>query len=181
MGVLMDDYRQVVSGPDGGIVLNKDPYIFAHQMFMGIILSEMDKFPGREIIAFHYDEHSRASLLQNSWDGYKKCNPNWAKSAGILEPRDDKKCVPIQVADLLAHTTTRMFRQWRDDPDAAVASLKGWLKSNLMRVPYANAEFLRLLVAGNVERFRAMGAKGGLLLPEIKSALHKTANRMRQQ
>ena len=166
MGVLMNDYRQVVGEPDGGIVLNKDPYVFGHQMFMGIILSEMDKFPGREIIAFHYDEHSKANLLQNSWDGYKECNPNWAKSAGILEPLDDKRCVPIQVADLLAHTTTRMFLHWRNDPEAAVANLKGWLGSNLIRVPYTNAEFLRDIVAGNVQRFRAVGAKGGLLVPQ---------------
>jgi hypothetical protein len=46
MGVLMDDYRQVSSEPDGEIVLNKDPYVFAHQMFVGIILSEVQKFQG---------------------------------------------------------------------------------------------------------------------------------------
>jgi hypothetical protein len=27
-------------------------------------------------------------------------------------------------------------------------------------------EFLRLLVAGNVDRFKSLGAKGGLILPE---------------
>lgn len=165
MGVLMNDYRQVVSEPDGEIVLNKDPYVFAHQMFIGVILSEMDNFSRRELIAFHYDEHSKASLLQNSWDGYKECNPNWAKSAGILEPLDDKSHVPIQVADLLAHTTTRMFQQWRNDSEAAVANLKGWLGGNLIRVPYVNANFLRDVVAGNVERFRAKGAKGGVIVP----------------
>ena len=176
MGVLMDDYRQVSGETDGEIVLNKDPYLFAHQMFMGIVLSEVHKFPRREIIAFHYyDEHSKASLLQKSWDGSKKCNPNWAKSAGILEPLDDKKNVPIQVADLLAHTTTRMFQQWRNEPEAAVTNLKSWLKGNLMRVPYTNSGFLRNIVAGNVKRFRAKGAKGGLIVPDSKSALKKTA------
>lgn len=166
MGVLMDDYRQCSSESDGEIVLNKDPYVFAHQMFIGIVLSEVQKFPYREIIAFHYDEHSKAGMLQKSWDGYKECNPNWARSAGILEPLDDKKNVPVQVADLLAHTTTRMFQQWRNDPDVAVAGLKDWLKGNLMRVPYTNAKFLRTLIAGNVERLRAKGAKGGLIVPD---------------
>jgi hypothetical protein len=165
-GVLMDDYRQVSNEPDGRIVLNSDPYIFAHQMFIGLVLDEVHTFPRREIVAFQYDEHSKASLLKNSWEGYKECNPNWGKSAGILEPADDKKSVPIQIADLLAHTTTRMFLQWQDEPEAAIAKMKEWLKGNLMRIPYANAEFLRLLVAGNVDRFKSLGAKGGLILPE---------------
>ncbi|MGB6738117.1 MAG: DUF3800 domain-containing protein [Candidatus Sulfotelmatobacter sp.] len=165
MGVLMDDYRQVSSEPDGEIVLNKDPYVFAHQMFIGIVLGEVRKFPYRQIVAFHYDEHSKAGMFQRSWEGYKECNPNWAESAGVLEPLDDKRNVPVQVADLLAHTTTRMFQQWRHEPEAAVARMKGWLKGNLMRVPYTNAEFLRTLVAGNVERLRAKGAKGGLVVP----------------
>lgn len=166
LGVLMDDYRQVSGEPDGQIVLNPDPYIFAHQMFIGIILDEVHTFPRREIVAFQYDQHSKASLLQNSWEGYKECNPNWAKSAGILEPLDDKKNVSIQIADLLAHTTTRMFLQWQDEPEAAIAKMKEWLKGHLMRIPYANAEFLRLLVEGNVERFRSLGAKGGLIVPQ---------------
>jgi hypothetical protein len=166
MGVLMDDYKQVSNEPDGEIVLNRDPYVFAHQMFIGIILSEVRKFPGQEIIAFHYDEHSKAGLLKKSWEGYKACNPNWAQSAGILEPLDDKKNIPVQAADLLAYTTTKMFQRWRTDPDA-VSDLKDWLKGNLMRVPYTNAEFLRAVVAGNVERFKRDGAKGGLVVPDV--------------
>jgi hypothetical protein len=173
MGVLMDDYRQVVNEPDGAIVLNKDPYVFAHQMFIGIILGEVQKFPYRQIMAFHYDEHSKAALFQKSWDGYKECNPNWANSAGILEPLDDKTNVPIQIADLLAHTTTRMFLQWRSEPEAAVSNLKSWLKGNLMRVPYTTADFLRTLVAGNVERMRAKGVKGGLIIPDENTTVSR--------
>ncbi|MHB8217080.1 MAG: DUF3800 domain-containing protein [Candidatus Sulfotelmatobacter sp.] len=170
MGVLMDDYKRVSSEPDGEIVLNKDPYVFAHQMFIGIVLSEVRKFPYEQMIAFHYDEHSKAGMFQRSWEGYKECNPNWAKSAGVLEPLDDKKNIPIQIADLLAHTTTRMFLKWRQEPVAAVGGMKDWLRGNLMRVPYTNSDFLRTLVAGNVERLRMKGAKGGLIVPNGERA-----------
>src|SRR6266702_236099 len=67
-------------------------------------------------------------------------------------------------------TTTRMFKRWRNDPDTAVSGLKNWLKGDLMRVPYTNAEFLRTLVVANVERLRAKGAKERLVVPDAKFA-----------
>ena len=166
LGVLMDDYLLVASEPDGEIVLDKDPYVFAHLQQIGLVLDEVHRFPRREIVAFLYDDHSKAALLGNSWSRFKDCNPNYAKSAGIFEPLDDKLHIPIQVADLLAHTTTRTFQQWPSDPDAAKSRLKDWLQSHLMQVAYANAEYLRLLVTENVERARAMGARGGLFYPD---------------
>lgn len=162
LGVLMPDYRQVSSEPDGAIVLNKDPYIYAHHELIGGILDEVHKFPGREYVAFLYDEHSKAQLLQDSWTSFKNNNPNWATSAGTLAPLDDKIHIPIQVADLLAHTTTRVFEQFQDDPEAAKAKLKDWLKDNLMQIAYANADYLRLMVSHNVEMVKALGGKSGM-------------------
>jgi hypothetical protein len=165
LGVLMDDYRSVCAEPDGAIVLNEDPYVFAHQMLIGLVLDEVHTFPRREMVGFLCDEHSKAVLLKNAWAGYKECNPNWARSAGTLAPLDDKTNPGIQIADLLAHTTTKTFLELRKDPDAAVRILKGWLKGNLIRVAYTDVSFLREVVAANVERFRAKGAKRGLLVP----------------
>lgn len=162
LGVLMDDYRLVASEPDGEIVLNIDPYIYAHHEIIGGVLLEARKFSYQEYIAFLYDEHSKAQLLQNSWTSYKEANPNWAKSAGTLEPLDDKIHIPIQVADLLAHTTTKTFLLFHSDPEAAKAKLKDWLGDNLVEVAYANAHYLRQVVAHNIERARAMGLKGGM-------------------
>jgi hypothetical protein len=164
LGVLMDDYRQVSSEPDGQIVLNPDPYIYAHQELIGQVLDEVHKFPKhrREVVAFLYDEHSKAALLQNSWSQYKLNNPNWAKSAGTLESLDDKIHIPIQMADLLAHTTTHTFLKRQTDPEAAKEKLKGWLKKNLMMVAYANAEYLRLIVAHNLQLAKSLGVRGGI-------------------
>lgn len=166
LGVLMDDYRLVASEPDGQVVLNEDPYVFAHHLLIGLVLDAVNDFPRPEIVAFLYDEHSKATLLQDSWAGFKEQNPTWAKSAGTLAPLDDKRHGPIQMADLMAHSTTRFFLKFPSDPDAAKANLKDWLKGNLMRVVYADAKWLREVVAGNIERFHAIGAKAGLIYPK---------------
>jgi Protein of unknown function (DUF3800) len=162
LGVLMDDYRLVASEPDGQIVLNEDPYIFAHHLLMGLVLDDVNAFPRREIIAFMYDNHSKAALLQDSWAGFQEQNPNWAHSAGTLAPLDDKTNAAIQVADLIAHSTTRFFLEFPNDPEAK-AKLKGWLKGNLQRVVYVDARWLRELVAENIDRFRALGAKAAMI------------------
>ena len=107
--ILMEDYRQVLSEPDGAIVLNPDPYVYGHYQFIGTVLDQFLKFERFEVCAFLYDESSKAALMQAGWEGYKKENPNWAKHAGTLAPLDDKVNIPIQVADLLAYTTTKVY------------------------------------------------------------------------
>ena len=37
--ILMEDYRKVLAEPDGAIVLNPDPYFYAHYQFIGLVLS----------------------------------------------------------------------------------------------------------------------------------------------
>lgn len=166
LGVWMDDYRMVADEPDGRIVLNKDPYVFAHHQLIGLVLKECIDFPRREVIAFLYDEHSKAALLQSSWTNFKECNPTLAEYAGTLAPMDDRKTIAIQVADLLANTTTKVFLELPNSPEVAEARLKGWLKRNIMLVAYADAKYLREVVAENIERARAMGAMGGLVYLE---------------
>ena len=161
LAVLMEDYRQVVSEPDGAIVLNPDPYIYAHYQFIGIVLKEFLKFERFDVCAFLYDETSKASLMQMGWEGYKKENPNWARHAGTLAPLDDKTNSAIQAADLIAHTTTRVYR---DAPEHEIKArgqqyLKSWLKSHMMQAVYCDADYLRALVAANIDRVRAFKAE----------------------
>lgn len=164
-GVMMDDYRTVAAEPDGQIVLNEDPYVFVHHLLIGLVLDEVYQWPRAEVVAFLYDEHSKAALLQSSWADYKEANPNWANAAGIIAPLDDKTNPLIQMADLLANTGTRFFLEFQEDPDTARDKLKAWLGGNLMRVVYADARWLREMVAGNVERCRRFGAKNGMYYP----------------
>jgi len=163
LGVLMEDYRTVLAEPDGAIVLNPDPYIFAHHVLIGKVCDDVHALPRDEVVAFLYDEHSKATLLKESWAGFKEQNPTWAQHAGTLAPLDDKTHAPIQMADLLAHATTKVHLELPTDPTAAQRRFKDWLGSNLMRTPYLDAKFLRLLVAHNIARFRLLGAHNGLV------------------
>ena len=62
--LLMEDYRQVLSEPDGAVVLNPDPFVFGHYQFIGIVLDEFLKFKHFDVCAFLYDESSKAALMQ---------------------------------------------------------------------------------------------------------------------
>jgi hypothetical protein len=155
--VLMADYREVASEPDGSIVLNPDPYFYGHYQLIGTVLSEFLKFGRHEICAFLYDESSQASVMKTGWEGFKAANPNWGKHAGTLESADDKKCVPIQAADLLAYTTTKVYEQATVDEakERGERLLKAWLPRHLIRVTYCDADYLRAVVEANIERVRA--------------------------
>jgi hypothetical protein len=155
--VLLEDYQQVLSEPDGAVVLYPDPYVFTHYQFIGVVLEEFLKSKRSEIRAFLYDESSKTYLMQAGWEGFKKENPNWAKYAGTLAPLDDKVSIPIQIADLLAYTTTKVYASAsvEEAKNRGDKYLKSWLKGNLMRVVYCDAKYLRALVAENIERVRA--------------------------
>jgi hypothetical protein len=155
LAVLMDDYRQVLSEPDGPLVLDPDPYLGSHYQLIGFVLKDLQVFPGVEVCAFLYDEHSKAHLLQQGWQYFKQANPNYAKHAGTLAPLDDKQHIPIQVADLLAHTTTRLYDRRPVDLVAAYDKLRTWLGVNLTFAAYCNAKYLRELVAANAPRIKA--------------------------
>src|ERR1700691_3947900 len=60
LAVLMEDYRLVASEPDGSIVLNPDPYVYAHYQLIGLVLDEFMKHSSFEVCAFLYDESSKA-------------------------------------------------------------------------------------------------------------------------
>ena len=65
----------------------------------------------------------------------------------------------IQMADLSANSTTRYFLEFQSHPDCARAKMKDWPGDHLMSIIYADAKWLREVVAGNVERFKRLGAK----------------------
>lgn len=155
LGVLMKDYKLVRTERKGAVVLENDPYVGSHHQLIGLVLSAVCKFPRPELVAFLYDEHSKAQLLQDSWLAFKEANPNWAKCADTLAPRDDKTHIPIQVADLLAHETTKVYEELPSDPDAAKKRLQQWLGNNLMLAAFMDAKYLRLIVKQNYDRVKA--------------------------
>ena len=49
----------------------------------------------------------------------------------------------IQMADLLANSTTRYFLEFQSHPDCARVKMKDWLGDHLMSIIYADAKWLR--------------------------------------
>lgn len=161
LGVLMEDYRKVLGEPDGAFVLNPDPFVSSHYQFIGLVLADFLKAPGFLVCAFLYDETSNAKLMQSGWESYKDANPNWARHAATLAPLDDKTNTPIQAADLLAYTTTKVYRSAPISEAKARGEqmLKTWLPRQLIKSVYCDAGYLRELVAANIERVRAYKAE----------------------
>lgn len=130
--------------------------MYAHYQLIGLVLKEFAGHQPFDVCAFQYDETSKAALMQAGWESFKAKNPNWGKHAATLAPLDDKVHVPIQVADLLAYTTTKVYESASAE-EAKIRGeqhLKSWLKKHLIRVAYADADYLRAIVAGNIERIK---------------------------
>jgi hypothetical protein len=153
LGVLMPDFRQVISELKR-VPFDKDPYVFAHQQLIGLMAEKVHESKHPDIVACTYDEHSKAKELQNSWVDFKEANPTVAQYLGTLAPLDDKVNASIQIADLLAHTTTAAFVSRHKDPAAGIAELQEWLPS-LVAVAYVNREYLRALLAFNARKKRS--------------------------
>lgn len=175
LGVLMPDYSLVLGERKGSVVLEKDPYVGAHHQLIGLVLDYVSQARHHhEFVAFLYDEHSKAKQLQDSWVGFKEANPNWAKHATTLAPMDDKVHIPIQVADLLAHETTKMYEDMSRNSDAAKKKLKDWLGRHLSVASYMDAPYLRRVVRGNYDRVKAFKEKQEFLKKSGKRGPAKT-------
>jgi hypothetical protein len=177
LGLLMEDYNLVLSERKGAVVLDNDPYVGAHHQLIGLVLDYIGGARNHEVVAFLYDEHSKAQLLQNSWVGFKKANPNWAKYADTLAPQDDKTHIPIQVADLLAHETTKVYEERPRDPKAGQKRLKDWLGRHLSVAAYMDARYLRRLVNANYDRVKAFKERQAFQEKAQKQAQRKTKSK----
>lgn len=150
LAVLMPDFRKVVSKLKR-IPFHKDPYIFAHHQLIGLVAEDVLKMKAPPVVAVAYDENSKSAELQRSWVPFKEANPTWGEALGTLAPLNDKLNPAIQIADLIAHTTTDTFRSRHKDPSAGIAELREWLPM-LRRVAYVDEKYLRKVLAENARR-----------------------------
>jgi len=143
----MDDWREVVTEINSEKLMD-DPYVYAHYELMALVAEEASQMRIPDVVAYTYDEHSKGHLLQQGWSDFKKRNPIYAEYMGSLGPLDDKRFPCIQIADLMAHTTTSAFVAHRTDPEKGKTILKAWLKE-LRIVAVMNKDYLRKLFAHN--------------------------------
>ena len=145
----MPDYNAVQAEPYSEFVLERDPYILAHQHLIYHVAAEVcDHVKPPEPVAFVFDEHSKAAALVGLWDQLKKNSPKAAPCMGTLAPLDDRQSPAIQMGDLLANTTKRAFEDRMHTPkdrERALEDLKRICGGNLTWVAFWNEDYLREL------------------------------------
>jgi hypothetical protein len=110
LAVLMKDYKVVLAEPKGSRVLQRDPFIHAHQQIICKIASIAYETKDRPCIAFLYDQTNKAAAMQGAWKVFKERNMKTSECMGTLAPLDDKVYPCIQMADIIANATKRMFQ-----------------------------------------------------------------------
>jgi hypothetical protein len=153
LAVLMPDFNEVVN-ESKRLHFNRDPYIFAHHQVIGLACKEVLRTKAKPVIAVTFDEHSKAANLQDSWLDFKEKNPLCATVLGTIAPLDDKTNPCIQIADLIAHTTTNAYRHGYKDQDAVRAKLKEWLP-RMQVCAFVDKKYLRRVIAINLKEIRS--------------------------
>ena len=158
LGVSIDDYKTVRDEPNGHLVLEQDPYIQAHKMLIYAVARVVRASESPSPVAFCYDEHSKAAMLQKDWAKFKENHPMAAECMATLMPLDDKTTPAVQAADLIAHSTKRYFENridknipiQRAGSAVELAELAEWARS-LCRVWFWEKNQLREFVSACVE------------------------------
>lgn len=157
LGVLMRDYKKVLSSRNGARVLQKDPYVHAHQQLIHKVATFSLEDRSQPVIAFLYDQTNKAGAIQNSWPTFKERNPIAAECMGTLAPLDDKAYSCIQMADMIANATKRMFESridrglpLRNLGTADLEEMQEWSR-HIGWIGYWEEGYLRAMVKGNVK------------------------------
>jgi hypothetical protein len=93
-----------------------------------------DEFRSPEKIVFTCDESNRSDITDRLYAQFRIDNPNLSQFIEGLRHQDDKKVIPLQAADLMAHLARRRFIDWLDDPNKAVFTANEELKKRLKRL-----------------------------------------------
>jgi len=157
-GVPMDDFQEVIKNPDAELVLTADPYIAAHQQIIILVAVDACSLKIPRPVAFIYDQHANAKQLASSWDDFKANNPDSAKCMTTLAPLDDKTTPALQVADLIANTTTEIFVAQNNDGVRAEAIIREWLPQLQSFAFWTKDYLLNHVVSGNLEMVKAIRA-----------------------
>lgn len=158
LGVLMQDYKRVLGEPNGSKVLQADPFVHAHQQVICKIASIACESRDQPYIAFSYDQTNKAAALQGAWDVFKERNPMAAECMGTLAPLDDRKFPCIQMADMIANATKRMFEKKIDSgtplkrirDQVELEAMSEWAE-RIGWIGYWDEKYLRLMVRENLK------------------------------
>lgn len=164
LGVLMKDYKKVLAERNGSRVLQSDPFVHAHQQIICKMASIALETKDQPCIAFLYDQTNKAAAMQGAWDVFKERNPLAAQCMGALSPLDDKAFPCIQMADIIANATKRMFEKKIDggtplkriSDRVELEAMSEWA-NRLGWIGYWDETCLRLMVKANLKHAAPAG------------------------
>jgi hypothetical protein len=107
IGVVQDDFYEVIKDPYAKSILGKSPYWFAYCASM-IEAADVMKRTKRDYVAFVCDEDQEHSpIAKDVYDELKKKNPNAAKYMGSFTSLSDLRSGSLQAADALVYEVRR--------------------------------------------------------------------------
>jgi hypothetical protein len=146
----MELYRNARAAEYGELVLEKNPFFKGHEQIIYQVAKSAGQHGISGPIAFVIDENMQSPAFVANWGAFKRNHPTTSKWMGSITAMDDKTCVPLQVADLIANTTKKAYQSRWQDPNAGLAELQQWSR-NLMWVGYWNEEYLTALVDSAID------------------------------
>ncbi|MGH9401487.1 MAG: DUF3800 domain-containing protein [Terriglobia bacterium] len=109
----MDAFRKVANSRDRLDAFGGTPYYHCYFLAMTQCALLIKQHLRGDALAFGYDEHQEyGEHLKSVYDDFKRLNPDVAAQMRAISPFDDKVCIPVQVADLIA-SIVRKYTLWK--------------------------------------------------------------------
>jgi hypothetical protein len=125
IGVLQEDFHEVIKKSDARAVLGKDPFRLAYDLAFvasAWLMKQLGKGWGVSIVC---DEHEIYSpLAPEAYRNLRDTNPEAAEYLLSFSSIDDKRCAPLQAADAVVYEIRRALNFKNKVPGLADAALR---------------------------------------------------------
>jgi hypothetical protein len=152
IGVVQDDFYEVIKDPNARAVLGPNPYRLAYDLAMVQCAWAMKQLGDGWFACFVCDEHEEYSpLALQAFENLKNTNLQAAEYMGTFSSKDEKKCVPLQAADAAAFEVRRALhlalKQW---PGQLRTQFNSLAEAKVMfLITHSNKEQLLYIVANH--------------------------------
>ncbi|MGA3326478.1 MAG: hypothetical protein ABSF45_18560 [Terriglobia bacterium] len=136
VGVVQDDFYEVIKDPYAKAVLGPSPYRLAYDLAMIQCAWAMKQLGDGWFVSFVCDEHEKyGPFAVKAFENLKSKNPQAAEYMGTFSSKDDKTCAPLQAADAAVFEVRRALH-------LALKKRPGKLRSQFNVLDEAKAMFL---------------------------------------
>jgi len=123
IGVIQDDFYEVIKDPKAKAILGESPYWFAYQAAMIEAAFAMKKVGQGDSVAFVCDkDEEHSDIAPDVYQEVQKKNPKAAEYMGTFTLASDHLCEPLQAADAAIYEIRRSLH-------ISLGRWKHWLKS----------------------------------------------------